>query len=153
MQRGNPENLRLAARSRSEDTTRRAEQAIKTMIRNGDRISFRGVARQAGCSDDFLYRHPELRARIEQLRTQPSKKMAAGSIANAPSAVVRELTAQLKEVRRSHYREVTELRAALAQAHSELLELRRQLATNGGNAPRAARSRREAENREAEVSM
>lgn len=40
------------------------------MIRRGDTVTFRGLAQAAGVSLDFLYRHPELRHRVEQLRAQ-----------------------------------------------------------------------------------
>jgi hypothetical protein len=39
--------------------------------------------------------------------------------------VVRALTQQLRDLKQRHHQEVTELRQALAQAHGELLELRR----------------------------
>ena len=47
--------------------------------------------------------------------------------ANADSNVIRALTAQLAELRRRHREEVDELRAALAAAHGENLQLRRKL--------------------------
>ena len=76
MARGNPENLRAAAQRKSQATIKRAETALRTMIKNGEPITFRGVARTAGCSIDFLYGNPELRRRIEHLRTQQQKQPA-----------------------------------------------------------------------------
>jgi hypothetical protein len=70
MARGNPDNLRAAAQRKSQATAKRAETALRTMIKNADPITFRGVARTAGCSIDFLYGNPELRRRIERLRAQ-----------------------------------------------------------------------------------
>jgi Family of unknown function (DUF6262) len=72
--RGNPENLRAAAQRKSQSTAKRAETALRTMIKNGEPITFRGVARTAGCSIDFLYRNAELRRRIEHLRAQQQRK-------------------------------------------------------------------------------
>jgi hypothetical protein len=79
-------------------------------------------------SVDFLYRHPELRARIEHLR---SRQQQAPPLAVAPPehehdndrGVIAALTARLHETRG----EVTELKAQLAAVHGELLTLRRQL--------------------------
>ncbi len=99
------------------------------MIKDGEPITFRGVARTAHCSIDFLYDNPELRRRIEHLRSQHQKQPAAAraDVEADSSNVVRALTAQLAELRRRHREEVDGLRAALAAAHGENLELRRRL--------------------------
>ena len=129
MARGNPDNLRAAAQRKSQATTKRAETALRTMIKNGEPITFRGVARTAGCSIDFLYGNPELRRRIERLRAQQSKPSPppADTDPNTDSNVIRALTAQLAELRRRHREDIDELRSALAAAHGENLQLRRRL--------------------------
>lgn len=131
MARGNPDNLRAAAQRKSQATINRAETALRTMIKSNAPITFRGVARTAGCSIDFLYDNPELRRRIEHLRSQQQRKPAAtrADIETDSSNVVRALTAQLADLRRRHREELDELRAALATAHGENLELRRKLGT------------------------
>ena len=133
MPRGNADNLRAAARRKSEQATERAERALRELVKRGGRITFRGVAREAGCSEDFLYSHPDLRRRIEHLRTQqqrPLRPPATRPETDSSSNVVRALTAQLADLRRRHHAEVTELRGALAAAHGELLELRRQIGSS-----------------------
>jgi Family of unknown function (DUF6262) len=97
------------------------------MINNGEAITFRGVARTAGCSLDFLYDNPELRRRIEHLRAQQQTKPAPQPTAamNADSNAIRALTTQLAGLRRQRREEINELRAALAAAHGENLQLRR----------------------------
>lgn len=105
------------------------------MIRNGEPITFCGVARTAGCSIDFLYSSPELRRRIEQLRAQLQTKAAPPAEGNAGANVIRALTAQLAELRRRHREEIAELRSALAAAHGENLELRRKLGRRPGRPP------------------
>ena len=132
MARGNPENLRAAAQRKSQATTKRAEAALRQMIKNGEPITFRSVARTSGCSIDFLYANPDLRGRIGHLRAQQQAKPVPartdGSSVN--SNVIRALTAQLAELRRRHRAEVDELRTALAAAHGENLQLRRKLGTH-----------------------
>jgi hypothetical protein len=54
---------------------------------------------------------------------------ARAHVETGSSNVVRALTAQLADLRRRHREEVDELRAALAAAHGENLELRRKLGT------------------------
>ncbi len=129
MGRGNPDNLRAAAQRKSQATINRAETALRTMIKNGQPITFRGVARTAGCSIDFLYGNQDLRRRIEQLRAQQQAKPAPVSPTDpeASSNVVRALTVQLADVRRRHREEVEQLRSALAAAQGENLQLRRKL--------------------------
>ena len=117
--------LRQAAAAKRDAAVTRAEAGIRKLAKTGQPVTFRGVAAASGVSVDFLYRHPELRARIERLRgRQPAP---AG---NAPpgepgspgaSSVVATLTARLAELRR----ELAETKAQLAAAHGELLALRR----------------------------
>ncbi len=133
MARGNPENLRAAAQRKSQATSKRAEAALRQMTKNSEQITFRGVARNAGCSIDFLYDNPELRRRIEQLRAQQQSKPSPPgptTDAIADSNVIRALTAQLAELRRRHRDEINDLRTALAATHGENLELRRRLGTH-----------------------
>ena len=128
--RGNPDNLRRAATAKTAAAAARAEQGIRDLVRRGEPITFRGLAQSAGVSLDFLYRHTEIRQRVEQLRDQqrgmpPPPPDRADP--DQPSSVVRTLTAQLAELKRRHREEVTTLRQALEAAHGENLELRRRL--------------------------
>ena len=121
------EVLRAAAQAKREAATKRAEVALRTLIKTGAQINFRAVSSAAGVSVDFLYRHPELRARIEHLRARqqqtPSPPAAMPGSDRDDRGVVIALTARLREARG----EVAELKAQLAAAHGELLTLRRQL--------------------------
>lgn len=130
MARGNPDNLRAAAARKREHATGRAETALRALIKRGDPITFRGVAAEARCSPDFLYNSPTLRPRIEHLRAQqqaapPRPRPATDG--PATSNVVRALSVQLTALKKQHREEITALNAALAAAHGELLDLRRQL--------------------------
>ena len=60
--------LRQAAAAKREAATARAETGIRKLTKTGQPVTFRAVAAASGVSVDFLYRHPELRARIERLR-------------------------------------------------------------------------------------
>jgi hypothetical protein len=128
--RGNPDNLRQAAARKSAAAKTRAEQGLHTMIRDGQPITFRGLAHTADVSLDFLYRTTEIRKRVEALRCQqrtapPAPPERADS--NQPNSVIRTLTTQLTELRRRHRDEVNTLKQALEAAHGENLELRRRL--------------------------
>lgn len=144
--RGNPGNLRRAAQAKHAAATARAEQGLRQMIRRGDPVTFRGLAQTAGVSLDFLYRHPELRRRVEQLRDQqratppPAPEKADP---DQPSSVIRTLTGQLTDLKRRHREEVTQLRQALEAAHGEIIELRRRLGPRAADPGRVS-SRQEA---------
>lgn len=137
MARGNPNNLRQAAARKTATAASRAEQGLREMLRRGQPITFRGLAQTAGVSLDFLYRHPELRRRIQQLRAQQQTQPPAPPERDPdqPSSVIRTLTAQLTELKRRHHAELQELKQALEAAHGENLELRRKLGNTrtGGN--------------------
>jgi Family of unknown function (DUF6262) len=117
--------LRQAAAAKRQAAVARAETGIRALTKAGQPITFRAVAAAGGVSVDFLYRHPELRARIERLRGQqpaPARQTPPdGSPGHAASGVVATLTARLTELRR----ELAETKTQLAAAHGELLTLRR----------------------------
>jgi hypothetical protein len=127
-------NLERFRERRSADLSKRTEAAIRGLIKDGERLSFAAVAARVGCSTDYLYSHKEFRPRIERLRSQ---QRAGGtqhhdSTANgaedrpaSQSSIVRTLTTELANARCMHREEVGELKRALAQAHGELLVLRR----------------------------
>jgi Family of unknown function (DUF6262) len=91
--------LRAAAARKSAAANQRADAGIRRLLRSGEPISFRGIARAGGVSIDFLYRNQELRQRIEQLRGQRAHARRAATPDAAPgeSSVVAVLRARLQE--------------------------------------------------------
>ena len=80
---------RRRRRPSAQAATKRAEAALRKLIKSGEEINFRAVAAAAGVSVDFLYRHPELRARIEHLRSRQQKHaLARGRHAGARSQTI-----------------------------------------------------------------
>ena len=124
-------HLQQAARTRHQATHARATDALARLAERGESITFVSVARAAHVSTDFLYRQPELRARIEQLRRPLSTREAvlegADHDAAGTSAAVRALASRIKQMRREHNAELDRLRRALEAAQGENLQLRRQL--------------------------
>jgi hypothetical protein len=62
------ERLRQAAKARHETTMDKATAALRTLAGTPEPITFGRLARAAGVSRSWLYRQPELRRQIEQLR-------------------------------------------------------------------------------------
>lgn len=131
------EILRRAAAAKREVALRQAEAGLRKLTKARGEITFRAVAKAAGVSVDFLYRHPELRSRIERLRAQQQARAgrhpvrAVGEEQASQSSVVRTLTARLVETQR----ELAEVKAQLAAAHGELLVMRRQLSSSSPAPP------------------
>lgn len=122
--------LTEAAKLKSQNKTRDAEQAIRRLIQRGDPITFQAVQREAGVSHAFLYNHPELRTRIEHLRGT-RRKAHTDQPAESNSTLVITLTRQIAELKKQHRQQLKALREALERAHGENLELRRELARRG----------------------
>ena len=90
---GNLENLKAAAAARTAATVTRADAGLREMLRTGQPITFRGLARHAGVSLDFLYSSTALRQRIQQLRdqqrTQPGSTASRTRRRNQPASPAR----------------------------------------------------------------
>jgi hypothetical protein len=122
--------LTEAAKAKSQNKTRDAEQAIRRLVKRSEPITFQAVQREARVSHAFLYNHPELRKRIEHLRgTRP--KASAEQPADADNTLVITLTRQIAELKNQHRQQLQALRDALERAHGENLDLRRELARRG----------------------
>jgi hypothetical protein len=130
------QTLAAAAQAKSQAKTKAAEQAIRTLIKRGEAITFQAVQREASVSHAFLYKHPDLRGRIECLRAQaqPTPTKTA-SPTGAESNLVLALTSQITRLKQQHRQEVQALREALEQAHGENLDLRREVGRRGGGRP------------------
>jgi hypothetical protein len=130
--------LAAAAKAKSEAKTKAAEQAIRSLVKRGQPITFQAVQREAGVSHAFLYSHPELRGRIERLRAQARPAPVQSGTAEPADTLVLALTSQISQLNKRHRQEVQELRAALEQAHGENLQLRRELTRRGWSPQPAA---------------
>jgi len=125
--------LQQAARAKHQQAVQRAEAGLRRLVKDGQEITFRSVARAAGVSLDFLYADADLRKRIETLRGQ--QRQGARPPAQEPSTdnstVIHALTEALRRERTTHREQVRDLEQRLASAHGELLRLRRRLQEHG----------------------
>ncbi|MCY0954760.1 DUF6262 family protein [Streptomyces sp. H27-S2] len=123
--------LAAAAKAKSQAKTEAAEKAIRVLVKRGEPVTFQAVQREGGVSHAFLYTHPDLRGRIERLRTQARPIPAPATAADTESTLILALTGQLTRLKKLHRQEIQALREALEQAHGENLDLRRELARRG----------------------
>jgi hypothetical protein len=126
------EALAKATEKRHKQAETAVEKALRQARASQQPVSVASIARAAGVSTDFIYRHPRLRPQVEDLRRarRNASSTDAGHVPDsqaAASTLVRRLTQQLATERRKHREEVAQLQTALSAAHGELLALRRSL--------------------------
>lgn len=109
----NVEGLHKSAQLRHQQTVQRAEEGIRRLLQEDRPVNFNTVAQTAGVSPAWLYQHPEMRQRIEHLRTQPSTQMRQPSKTKTSDA--------------SKDAMLSALRLRVKQVEAENRELRRQL--------------------------
>lgn len=93
-------------------------------------VTFRGISAMARVSTDFLYRHPEMRARIQQLRDGPSAALKVPAAIPANN-MVQVLKHRIEDDRRRHAEEVLRLQGELAAARAQVLDVSRRLREQG----------------------
>jgi Family of unknown function (DUF6262) len=110
------ERLRRAAKARHVTTLDKATAALRALASTSEPITFGRLARAAGVSRSWLYRQPELRHQIEQLRqsSQPNRsKVPAAQRASDDSN--RQKMALYREELERLRAENRDLRAQLAR--------------------------------------
>ncbi|MFD9007363.1 DUF6262 family protein [Streptomyces sp. NPDC059582] len=75
--------------------------ALARIVKTGRAVSFTAVAREAGVSADFLYRHSQLRSMIERHRSKhgqvPGVRQADTGAPSSTTAAVLALSARLSQ--------------------------------------------------------
>jgi hypothetical protein len=122
------DTLKAAAQRKSADKISAAESAIRRLIKRGEAVTFQAVQREAAVSHAFLYNNQQLRARIEYQRRQhrPEPSSIPGH-QDSDNNIITALSAQIARLKSQHRAEAIALREALAKAHGENLDLRREL--------------------------
>ncbi len=72
----NIEGIRKHAQKKHAESTRRADEAIRLLLREGRPVNFNTVAKAGPVSTAWLYRQEKLRVRIEHLRGEGVPKAA-----------------------------------------------------------------------------
>ena len=70
-----PRHLLESAERRHREAVELATAALGKLSAAGEAITFASVAREAGVSTDFLYRDPESRQRIQELRATAGTRL------------------------------------------------------------------------------
>lgn len=122
----NVDGLRAAAERKHQEAERKVDDAIRTLLRTGDPITFRRIAVVARVSTGWLYAQPDVKERITRLRAQlPEKQAAPAARASDASnhAIVRALrqhVGELDDERRQLLARIKELEERIEVLYGEL---------------------------------
>ena len=87
----NTEGLIEFSQKKQQETAQKVDKAIQELTKLKGKINFNSVAEEAGVSKAYLYKHPEIRERIDMLRKQQEGLPS-------PGQVKREMTDASKDV-------------------------------------------------------
>lgn len=66
--------LNEAQQKRKKECIERTEKAIFKLLNANERISFGAIAREAGVSVSYLYKYPEVKQHIQEIRDKQVKQ-------------------------------------------------------------------------------
>ena len=107
------ENLKKAQAVRKDEALGRVYKAIESLQKTGGKINFPTIAKEANVSVSYLYKYPELKQYIGELRNQqsalPRKPLAKTASSNSQAKIIgrfkeriRQLEEQSSELRRKN---------------------------------------------------
>lgn len=94
-------NLKAAAQKKKQEALSKTELAIKQIIKQGHKINMSTVAAYANVSVSYLYKYPEIKQRIQQLRDQQNlPKLSNSSPATNASnqVIITQLRSRIKQL-------------------------------------------------------
>jgi hypothetical protein len=120
----NTSGLQASAKRRAENTRKRVDDAIATLLRDpSKRINFNTVATAAGVAKDYLWKEPALRDRIDLLRQErEDARRQLGPVRVRSEASTRILVAAKDRRIRELDTRVKQLEIELATCRGQLYE-------------------------------
>jgi site-specific recombinase XerD len=94
-------NLKAAAQKKKEEALSKTESAIKQIIKEGKKINMSVVAAYANVSVSYLYKYPEIKQRIQQLRDQqvlPVRSNNSGATSASNQVIIIQLRSRIKQL-------------------------------------------------------
>jgi len=95
--------LEAVQQQRKQDCLDRTEKAISKLLQNNERVSFGAIARIANVSVSYLYKYPEIKDRIQDIRNQQLKntrKLTRPQTAseNSKQVVIKQLRERINTI-------------------------------------------------------
>lgn len=104
------ERLNQVQEERKQKALKSVNTALEKMVKQGAKINFQTVAREANVSVSYLYKYPEIKTRIAEIRNQqsvmPRPRMSEPTSNKSHQKIVNRLKNRIKQLER----EVTELK-------------------------------------------
>lgn len=121
----NTQGLLAHAQQKSQETHQRVQQVINQLLRGHQTVNFNSVAQAAKVTKSYLYAHPDLRERIEVLRSQQDQ---ARKQSQQPGNQLASRTDKSKEVLlAAKERRIKELEEQIRQLEQENRKLKEEL--------------------------
>lgn len=116
--------LRQSAQAKRKEAFEKVDAGIKKLLKEGKPINFSQVVAASGVSRAWLYKEPEVKARIDQLRAQSTQGKKLPRKISATEASTKALNATLKARVKRVEAENRELRRQNETVYGQLLRLR-----------------------------
>jgi len=117
----NVSGLRQNAQLKRQESFAKVDRGIKQLIREKQPITFNAVAAASGVSKAWLYKEPEVKARIQQLRQQTAGARGVHRVQEPSSASKDAVIRTLKERIKKLEAENSELRKQNEVVYGQLL--------------------------------
>ncbi len=118
----NVEGLRQNAQQKRQEAIKRTDVGIQQLLKEKRSVNFKSVSEVAGVSTAWLYKQPEIKARIEQLREQGNQTKKAPPKQRASDASKNTIIKTLKERCSKLDAEVKGLRQQIEIAYGQVIE-------------------------------
>jgi Family of unknown function (DUF6262) len=116
--------LNTASSRKKQEAQQKTEKAIEKLIQHQEKLSFANIARAAGVSVQYLYKYPELKERIQHLRSQQDTESKATNYQNrsekSSQAIIQQMKNRVKTLdieRKTQAHEIEILTGRLYELH------------------------------------
>ena len=125
----NTSGLEAHAQQKRESALKRTQEAITRLIENKQLVNFKTVSEESGVSRTWLYKEPEIKARINQIKNQKStvsssKKGAFNNLINQPidREQIDELKTKIRRLETENYTLKNHLEVVYGMTEPQLVE-------------------------------
>ena len=129
MLKRNTSGLEKHAQKKREAAFKQTEEAIEKLLQQKQAVNFKTVAEKAGVSRTWLYKQSEIRAKIEKLKNQESRKSTKSqSLSSQPvnqsvaSEEIAALKQRIKKLETENYALRNHLEVVYGMAEPELIK-------------------------------
>jgi Family of unknown function (DUF6262) len=129
MLKRNTSGLEAHAQQKHQSAIKRTEDAIARLIQDKRSVNFKTVSEESGVSRTWLYKEPEIKAKINQIKTKHSSKSLSTSGATdnyghqpIDTSVIDELKKKIKKLETENYALRSHLEVVYGMADPDLVK-------------------------------